>query len=177
MSIDVTHWSRNDHFTLTPSHPLYLFLHGFIPNDLIHPFTFHIKGHKKIKPLFLSFINNLSFDIRSSVWKNRNAKFKEWKKQNNLTKNSFKSYKHHKTNTQSSSKQNLDRNRRTNNPSSFYTLADSLRQRSSYVAFIYTTSSNFLHNGPWYNHICTADLNVTFNQLCLFPIFYDSLSG
>jgi hypothetical protein len=72
-------WSRNNHFTLTPSHPLYLFLHGFIPNDLIHPFTFRIKGHKNIKSLFLSFINNLSFDIRSSVWKNRNSKFKEWK--------------------------------------------------------------------------------------------------
>jgi hypothetical protein len=78
-------WSRNNHF-----------LHGFIPNDLIHPFTFHIKGHKKIKSLFLSFINNLSFDIRSSVWKNRNSKFKEWKKHNHITQNSFKNYKHHK---------------------------------------------------------------------------------
>jgi hypothetical protein len=124
MSIDVTHWSRNDHFTLTPSHPLYLFLHGFIPNDLIHPFTFHIKGHKKIKSLFLSFINNLSFDIRSSVWKNRNSKFKE---RIILHKTHLKKYKHHKSDTQPFNNQKRNRNHRSNNLSSYFTLTDSLR--------------------------------------------------
>jgi hypothetical protein len=40
-------WTRNQNFELQTSHPLYIFLHGFIPNDLTHAITFHIKGHKR----------------------------------------------------------------------------------------------------------------------------------
>jgi hypothetical protein len=169
-------WTRIINFTLQPSHPLYLFLHGFIPNDLIHTFTAHIKGYKKIKSLFLSFIHNLTFEIRSKVWKHRNILFKEWKKNNNITKKSFKNYK----NTNNRNRRNIQNNphyHRNPSPTTFFTLDDARRQISTHVAYIYATSSNFLHNGPWYNHICTNELSIPFYQLNFSCKFYYSLSG
>jgi hypothetical protein len=40
-------WTRIPNFSLSSSHPLYIFLHGFIPNDLSYPFTFHLKDIKR----------------------------------------------------------------------------------------------------------------------------------
>jgi hypothetical protein len=164
-------WTRIPNFSLTSSHPLYLLLHGFIPNDLSHAFTFHIKKYKTIKNLFLSFLTNLTNDIRLATWKKRNTLFKEWKHTNNITKSTFKNYRN--SNSTTSLNTPSVQPRRSRQPEPFYTVSDSVRQRSARVAFVYATSSNFLHNGPWYNHLCDSDLSLTFEQLRLSSsIFY-----
>jgi hypothetical protein len=93
-------------------------------------------------------------------------------KKNDITKDSFKNYSSSRNHTG----QHNDPNPSPNNTSSrpifdsptdrgFFTLQEALRQKNDNVAYIYATSSNFRHSGPWHNHICTINLSLTFHQL------------
>jgi hypothetical protein len=82
---------------------------------------------------------------------------KNWKNAHNITKNTIKNYyknhQHHNANSQ---------NAFTLQINSVFIFNDTLTQVNNKVAFIYATTSNFLHNGPWFNHNCNIDLAISF---------------
>jgi hypothetical protein len=130
---------------------------------ILHTFKIHINHHKSIKLLLLPFIYNLLKETKLTVWKECNKKFKVWKKDNNITKKTLRNYKQNNKSNNSNSNSHTTNQTTQNIP--FFTLhdGDSLCNRSNHVAFIYATSSNFLHSGPWHNHICSIDLSANFN--------------
>jgi hypothetical protein len=116
-----------------------------------YPFIYHIRAHKIIKPLILTFLHNLIANIRTEIWKTRNQNFKSWKISNNISKTTIKNY--YKNNRQQSrpSHSQFNQNNFTDHISNniIFILNDSLSNINNKVAYIYANTSNFLHNnGP-----------------------------
>jgi hypothetical protein len=83
-------------FTLSSDHPLYLFLHHYIPRDIVRIFEQHLDNRKLIKSLLIPFIYNLHLDIYQGIWKLRSSRWKDIKRNNNITKSTFKNYRKRK---------------------------------------------------------------------------------
>jgi hypothetical protein len=132
---------------------LLIFLLNYTPNELLAPFQAAIRSKERIKRLLLSFVHDLHVEIYNTIWKTRNSKFKEWKIFNNISKKTFQNYRRRQTHNSPPSK---DHSRRQPTQSSWQyrcPYSDDRRTLVITVMWIYFTSSNFLHNLPWYHSL------------------------
>ena len=135
---------------LTHDHPIILLYHQLIPEDLIASFK-HFKIKKKIyEPTLLQLIYSFFSYLHLNIWKDRSTLFKIWKSTHNINKTDFKNYnKIHRssrqpTNTHTQIKQPHIKNIKT-------PLNDHNRPNNPQEDWIIWTSSNFIHNLPWYH--------------------------
>jgi hypothetical protein len=171
-------WTRDQQTNVAHHRILLTFLLNYIPQELLVPFQAAIKSKKKIKRLLLNFVHDLHVDIYTTIWKLRCSYLKEWKVRNNITRKSFTSYRRH--NKSDSSMIINTHSLRAVRTSWQYRCPydDDRRARDNKVMWIYFTSSNFLHNLPWFHFLdfsFGSDLVTSafnFSTLRAPPYFY-----
>ncbi|GBB92039.1 hypothetical protein RclHR1_19570002 [Rhizophagus clarus] len=153
---------------------------------------FSSKLRQQSNQLLLSIFSDLALFLKQNIWKSRNLIFKRWKLERNITKKLIRSRKprstHRKrkrspTDTLNDYSSPSTSTSRTYNAITPYSHIDHCHQRYSQlysitnlsdytesknlldaeVAFIRATSSNFLHSGPWYNHLINRNSYVPFS--------------
>jgi hypothetical protein len=67
---------------------------NYIPKDLIYPFKAAKISKSTTKQILMKFPFDLHKDIYEAIWKSRTQEWKQFKKDNQITKKSFTNYHH-----------------------------------------------------------------------------------
>ena len=139
---------------LTHDHPIILLYHQLIPEDLIASFK-HFKIRKKIyEHTLLQLIYSFFSYLHLNIWKDRSTLFKIWKSTHDINKTDFKNYnKIHRSSHQPTNKHTQNNQPHVKDkPQLIKTpLNDHNRPNDPQEDWIIWTSSNFIHNLPWYH--------------------------
>lgn len=139
-----------------------LLLRSYVTEDLYKSFWIHFNHHKSAAKAVLKFMALSTDRIKSHVWNVRFQAWKQWKRQHNITKSSFKRYSQDRTNRGISSRSSRNSYRGYTCPQ-----MDSFRNYYNRVdlLFIILASSNFLHSGFIFQQLrncLTAEVSIFF---------------
>jgi hypothetical protein len=157
-------WALNDRNPDSIIPPLsILFLRSYITQDLFAIFQGHFNCRKNLYKHLFEFLQESLIDIKTHVWKLRSQEWKNWKTIHGVTKEDFKKYRQRYKNTSnlptSSSLHRRDPRRVRSaiyiNPQNDFRNYKNERD----LLFILFSSSNFLHSGPFYDHIYKFSAN------------------
>ncbi|PKC61825.1 hypothetical protein RhiirA1_465969 [Rhizophagus irregularis] len=85
-------WTKKISFQIIDVPELHCLLMNFIPSDLTYPFKAAKISKDTTKRILLKFIFDLHKEIYENIWKQRAIKWKQFKKDYNITKKSFINY-------------------------------------------------------------------------------------
>jgi hypothetical protein len=140
-------WTKKPPINIKDNNDLHSLLMNYIPISITYPFKAAQINKKTTKTLLLKFIYELQKEIYEQIWKRRSIKWKNYKKEHDITKKSFIEYR------KNFPKGTGERTRRTHNhgQTKLYRspLYENVRSQDNNILWIYLTSSNFMHNLPW----------------------------
>lgn len=143
--------------TISDAKDLHCILINMVPSSLIKPFQDAKISKKLTKKLLLTFLFNLHRDIYEILWTKRNAKWKQYKIDHNITKSLFTNRVNRQKDQQRQNFNEISPNNPVNDNilNIGYTnpFMTSRRNLDDTVLWIYLTSSNFRHNLPWINSL------------------------
>ncbi|PKC05193.1 hypothetical protein RhiirA5_378822 [Rhizophagus irregularis] len=167
-------------FRNEPIHPAaILLMKSYVTRDLVGIFRSHFNTIKTITTLLLPFIHHCSMTFKSDLWKLRNEKWKLLRTELGLTKKSFLNYRKNITSdplvihdiTPLDSRRNPRKRKIFTYTNPFCNNFRNFKLEKDFL-FILFTSSNFLHSGPFFNHLeCNDIINLLFTYL-YFELFY-----
>ncbi|CAG8763656.1 16402_t:CDS:2, partial [Rhizophagus irregularis] len=138
--------------TISDAKDLHCILINMVPSSLIKPFQDAKISKKLTKKLLLTFLFNLHRDIYEILWTKRNAKWKQYKIDHNITKSLFTNRVNRQKDQQRQNFNEISPNNPVNDNilNIGYTnpFMTSRRNLDDTVLWIYLTSSNFRHNLP-----------------------------
>ncbi|PKY40596.1 hypothetical protein RhiirA4_454008 [Rhizophagus irregularis] len=155
--------------TIYDAPDLHCLLINMVPSSIIKPFQEAKIPKKMIKKLLLSFLFDLHRDIYESLWKTRSAKWKQYKKDNGITKSSFTKRPTHQRKRRRQNNYDTSSDNPTNDNILNLGYTDpfmtSTRNLDNSTLWIYLTSSNFRHNLPWINSLYLNFIDsISFDQ-------------
>ncbi|GES83764.1 ribonuclease H-like domain-containing protein [Rhizophagus clarus] len=154
---------------------------------------FSAKIRRQSNKLLLQLFSELAIFLKQHIWKPRNLAFKRWKLERNITSKMLKYKSKNRPSKKWKRVTDIDNarnqlpnqrhpttvqrptlvqshievcNNHYNDLFSALNLTDFTNSKElidARVAYIISTSSNFLHNGPWYNHLVNRDSYLPFS--------------
>jgi ribonuclease HI len=153
-------WTSHHSYDLPPEPTL--LIKSYITDDLYSIFKAHFSHRKNLEKHLFIFMNECSSTFKSKFWKQRSLLWKAWKADNNITKNDFKNYRRNVrdcssvfNNTIPTPSVNPRKRRRNEDDFLYVNPQHDFRnyKNTKDLLMILFSSSNFLHSGPFFDHI------------------------